>query len=377
MIQEFNTGKAGPKTHVLLIGVGGYPFLKGGVTPVPQVAEAANLLGQLTSPVVSIETLYRKILEYDNNNEWTKPLGSVDILLTPSPGSPPINIAAGIENASLDHIKDAYDSWKARCDTHIDNVALFYYCGHGAEKDNQFLLADDFGKRPQNPWAGAFNFDLTRAAFKSCKAQTQLFFVDACRQITSDMLEENLQVRPLENPSYLKSDSFYNMTLKAAASGESAYGRKNEPTYFTQAVISGLDGLVARKENNQWLIETGSLCWNIYNLLELINPSQSFKQRCQAIGGGPIDIIRRNNAPNAWLEISCNPDNALPAAELACLDRNLSVKEQRQPKPELWKINLKAGFYILRATFQGGNFKNGEVEATALPPVTREQIICQ
>ena len=167
------------------------------------------------------------------------------------------------------------------------------------------------------------------------------------------------------------------MVLKAAASGESAYSKVNEASYFTQAVISGLDGLVARKEKSQWLVETGSLCWNIYDLLDLVNPAQSFRQRCQQGGGGPIAIIRRNTAPHAWLEVSCNPENALPVAELACMDRNLSNTQSRQPLPELWRLKLPAGSYILKATFQTGGFKNGELEATALPPITREEIICQ
>ena len=278
MIQEFNSGKAGPKTHVLLIGVGGYPFLKDGTSARKQSAELQDL-GQLTSPIASVSSLYEKMVEYNNKSVWSRKLGSIEMLLSPPPGSAPVLPGLNIENASLANIQRAYFSWKGRCDQDEDNVALFYYCGHGFQKKYHFLLADDFGEIPQNPWLGAFNFDDTRDAFYSCKAKTPIFLVDACRQVTIEMLQNDLTVAPIENPSLFNPEESKNhLTLKATASGQSAYGKKNQPTYFVQAVISGLDGLVARQdENDDWLIETSCLGTNIHMLLDLINSKQSFK----------------------------------------------------------------------------------------------------
>lgn len=364
-----------PQTHILLIAVGGYPFLKGGKTPVVQTHESAKNLGQLTSPGASLAAYYTKIMEYHANGEWSKPLGSVEILFTPCPDSPPVLPELTIEGASLQNIENAYLNWKNRCDKNIENVTLFIFCGHGAEKTDHYLLADDFGQSSLNPWRGAFNFDLTKAAFKSCKAQTQLFFIDACRQITWDMLTADLVIPPIENPSLLVPDSLFNFTIKATATNLAAYGIPNEPTFFTKAILSGLDGLVARKDNNQWLIETGRLSSHINDLMQLVNAPELTKQRCQTVIGGSIDILRRSDAPNAWLEVTCDPDTALPFAELSCQGIAPPVTPvTRSPQPEPWKFTVKAGFYQLAANFQNGGFPNKTQMTFANPPVTREKI---
>jgi len=380
MIQEFNHGEAGPKTHVLLIGVGGYPFLSGGENAKQQSPELQELT-QLTSPVPSVVSFYNKTVEYNTKNVWSRKLGSIEILLSPAPGSDPVLPELNIENASLANIQNAYYSWKGRCEQHEDNVALFYYCGHGFQKKYHILLADDFGKIPQNPWLGAFNFDDTRNAFYSCKANTPIFLVDACRQVTIEMLQSDLTVSPIENPSLLNPEESKNhLTLKATASGQSAYGKKNQPTYFAQAVISGLDGLVARQdENDDWLIETSSLGTNIHLLLELINPEQSFKQRCQIACGLPANIIKRKEAPVAWLEVTCNPDEAITHAELTCTeDTDIAPNTQvRLPMNEGWKLNIKAAIYKLVATFPAGdNFTGGMRKTSLIPPMSKVKIPC-
>ena len=380
MIKEFNVDQDGPKTHVLLIGVGGYQFLKGGSNAREQSPELQEL-GQLTSPMASIAALYKKVIEYDVQNVWSNKLGSIEILLTPPPGAAPVLPELNIENASLANIRKAYFSWKQRCEQHEDNVALFYYCGHGFQKKHQLLLADDFGEIPANPWLGAFDFDDTRDAFYSCKAKTPVFLVDACRQVTIEMLEKDLTVAPIDLPSLFNpAESKNHLTLKATASGQSAYGKKNEPTYFVQAVINGLDGLVARQdENDEWLIETSGLGTNIHTLLDLVNSQQSFKQRCQMACGLPAEIIKRKAAPMAWLEVSCVPDEALPHAGLTCVEDIDVVTEthKRPPMADKWKLNIKAATYRIVATFEAGkNFTDSTKKASLIPPVKKVNLVC-
>jgi Caspase domain len=380
MLQEFNSGETGPKTHVLLIGVGGYPYLKDGDQAKPQSPELQDL-GQLTSPIASVASMYNKMMEYNTKNVWSKKLGSIEILLSPPPGLASVLPLLNIENANLANIQKAYFSWKGRCDKDEDNVALFYYCGHGFQKKYHFLLADDFGAFPQNPWLGAFNFDDTRDAFYSCKAKTPIFFVDACRQVTIEMLKNDLTVAPIENPSLFNPEESKNhLTLKATASGQSAYGKKNQPTYFAQAVISGLDGLVAKQdEYDDWLIDTGGLSSNIYNLLDLINPEQSFKQRCQIECGLPSDIIKRKDAPIARLEVSCSPVQAVSHAELTCIeDEDTAIQSGiPMPKDNKWEFDIKAATYKVAATFKAGSkFTNCTKKASLIPPIKKVNLNC-
>lgn len=48
--------------HVLLIGVGGYPFLTGGENQLPQTNDLARLR-QLSSPQFSVEAIYNTLLD--------------------------------------------------------------------------------------------------------------------------------------------------------------------------------------------------------------------------------------------------------------------------------------------------------------------------
>ena len=149
---------------------------------------------------------------------------------------------------------------------------FFFFCGHGLEKSEHFLLAEDFGD-PANFWFNAFNFDATRLAFRSCVARTQLFFVDACRQVTSEMLLLNLDgIPPLEPPAYLSPDCDYNLTIKATAVNEKAYSKKNQPSFFTQALINGMEGQAARNSNDEWTVSTGALSSGITSLIRLVDP---------------------------------------------------------------------------------------------------------
>ena len=79
------------------------------------------------------------------------PLGSVELLLS-WPGMGFAN--QPVEGADRDAFGAAFDRWYARCDADPDNVALFYFCGHGCELGDQLLLLEDFGHSPLNPFGG-------------------------------------------------------------------------------------------------------------------------------------------------------------------------------------------------------------------------------
>ena len=76
----------GPRTHALVIGIGGYEHLKGGAgTPLPNLLQYGNL-GQLTSPPRSALAIANALQSPEL--DWRVPLGTVDLLVSTAPGDP-------------------------------------------------------------------------------------------------------------------------------------------------------------------------------------------------------------------------------------------------------------------------------------------------
>ena len=370
------------QTHVLIIGVGAYDNLPGGTDPKEQQFFSAQSLGQLTTSILSAKAFYETVLELGREKSagervgnWTKPLGSVEVLISQVPGTNPI-FEQPINPANRANILQAYFSWKNRCNTRADNVAVFYFCGHGLDKGEHFLLAQDFGKVPENPWEGSFAFDMTRRAFFGCKAETQLFFIDACRQLTSDMIMIDVPLNPIEPPSLRARDCKFNLTQKAAAANESAYGPKSGVTFYTQALIGALTGNASDNDNSQWRVNTGTLAARMNAFLQRVAPSEGYSQRCISTTSDVVDIIHFDHPPVVQVTIGCLPDKALAHAHLACENLQTNNEHTREPEALPWKVVVEAGIYRLKASFTGGEFQSTSVVKPIAPPFVNQQINC-
>ena len=76
----------GPRTHALVIGIGGYEHLRGGAgAPLPNLLQYGNL-GQLTSPARSALTIADAL--QSSMLDWQVPLGTVDLLVSTAPMDP-------------------------------------------------------------------------------------------------------------------------------------------------------------------------------------------------------------------------------------------------------------------------------------------------
>lgn len=376
MALYFNQIQQSPQTHILIIGVGGYPYLNGGTKAIPQTFDGAQMLGQLSSPPVSAEAFFNMAVELHSEGAWIKPLGSINVLVSPDPTANNLFGGKALEPATIGNIENAYLDWKKLCDADPENVAIFFFCGHGLDKAEHYLLAEDFGQRPDNPWKGSFAFDMTRRAFFSCKARTQLFFIDACRQLSSDMLKTDLPANPIEPPSLLAKDCKFNLTQKAAAANESAYGKKNEVSFYTKALIGALKGNASNNDIGEWRIATGTLSYKMNSFLQLEAPGEGYPQRCISTTSDTTDIIRFTKPPMVPLLVTCTPDAALPFAELSCLDPNTNQGETRPPQGDPWETRIKAGLYKIEANFRGGEYKSNYIFKLVTPPSVNQILNC-
>ncbi|MGH2664771.1 caspase family protein [Flavobacterium sp.] len=378
MALYFENKQEGPQTHILMIGVGAYPFLNGGDRFVAQRFDAAQSMGQLGSPSYSVKAFYEAALRLNQNNCWAKPLGSIDVLLSVMPDFPEAFPGNVVEPAIRNNISDAYWRWKDKCDTHEDNVALFFFCGHGLEKaGEQYLLAEDFGENPRSPWDGTFAFDMTRRAFSTCKAKTQIFMVDSCRQVTGDMLSTGIPMNPIEAPNLLARDCKYSLVQKAAATNEQAYGKVNEASFYTKAIIKALEGNAADNDSgNFWKVTTGTLAAKMNMFLQAECASEGYAQRCISTINDVTTLIHLNKPPEVPFSITCDPEQALKHAVLSYQELNTNEKDSRQPESGPWNVNVSAGLYMVEASFAQKNYKNSKKYKPVAPPWANEQLNC-
>ncbi|MBC8873724.1 MAG: tetratricopeptide repeat protein, partial [Planctomycetes bacterium] len=191
----------------------------------------------------------------DNPNA---PLGSVELLLSPSQQlRKPNGEEILIEPATFQNTRSAFERWDQRCDTSRQNVALFYFCGHGVEKDILALLMQDFWSQNSNPWLEAVDFSSTYNGMAVCQAQTQCYFIDTCREVITDVLN-NLHF----HPPALKATNAYESGVRTApilyatAFGRSAFGGDTDVSHFTKALLSVLKGEARDRQQNRWVIHT-------------------------------------------------------------------------------------------------------------------------
>lgn len=365
-----------PQTHVLIIGVGGYRYLSGGAEQKQHTIESIGLLKQLSSPPKSA-LAFRKFIT-ETADRWKAPLGSIEFLLSPSPDDPdPSGENENFEPATIHNITQAYGRWKNRCNSLEENMAIFFFCGHGLEKEEHFLLAEDFGEDSNNPWRGGFSFNKTRRAFHSCKAQTQCFFIDACRQITSGILQQDLPSIPLDVPNFSSSDCLYNLTVKAAAHNEQAYGPRKEPSYFTQALTKAFQGALAKNINNRWVIETGRIASEITHLIGSINSSQDYRQRTTSDITTSTSIFEVSGTPNVEVTIDCLPSEANKFAKLSCQNLLEDIMLENHSDEHPWTINVKAGIYKVFAKFEPPSYQDTSEIFRADPPRETKNVHCQ
>ena len=172
---------AGPGTHVFLIGVGDYPHLKdgSGVTSTNHRG-----MGQITSPPVSAMEMLRWVDTNLNNPE--APLKSIEVLISqvaPAQYTDSAGLSQQIDPATWDNYEAAVAAWKARADSDPQNVAIFYFCGHGlGDGINTHLLMADAGKSAKL-LRHAFHVGDLRLAMGACTAQKQIYLIDACRTV--------------------------------------------------------------------------------------------------------------------------------------------------------------------------------------------------
>jgi hypothetical protein len=370
--------RARAQAHALVIGVGAYRHLEGGLG---KPLEDSMAMGQLTSPPASAKLFADWLIKRYRNPDV--PLGSVEMLVSPTgsydvPEGRSVNVAA----ATMSNVKQAFDRWFSRCDSSADNTAFFYFCGHGIEKERLVLLLEDFGARPNRLFENAMNFGLTHLGMATCRASLQAYFIDSCRLVPSktlDTLEVNApgMVDAPAKPRFSRSAPVYLATARDRA----AYAFADAPTQFTATAIRALDGLGAQNRGGAWQVTPSHVSTAVRDLMEAFASDQALLPAEDRIPpqfpGSDLKELAVNRVichlaspPQVPVRVSCRPEDAGAAAELR-LEQGATCFT-RIPMPGSWDQDVPAGTYRLTATFPGGQYRVGPqttLEVIAYPPM--------
>jgi hypothetical protein len=269
-------GSHTPGTHVIIIGVGHYAFGKNGASGNSNTI--INDLNQLTSPPLSAVAIADWFIESFRNG--AKELASVSMLISddtvkdytpnPAPGvvnnapatgaaagtfSPPVANLAGVKAAALD--------WSHRLNANRDNMAVFYFCGHGVSSGQEAaLLLQDFGD-PGRDFEGAIDVNVLLGTMKNSPAVQQLFLFDCCRTVADDLYKNQPTIgsRILSIPAQNRGHSTpeQQFVLFPSLDGEEAFGVKGQKTVFTRSIIDALSFAAADFSTGIWSTTTGNL----------------------------------------------------------------------------------------------------------------------
>lgn len=343
------------RTHALIIGVGGYPHVADGEDPNPDVVNKFGSLTQLTSAPRSAATLAQWIV--DHKTSWHAPLGTVDLLISPV-ANDDLSLPKNLDGSALAlptfaNVRTAYEGWKNRCSRNKDNIALFYFCGHGGEKSfSLYLLCQDFGAA-NDIWDGAFDFTRTRDAFHTCAAERQLFFVDACRELTLGLLLFEPTARPLEGSRKATDpDCRFNFTQFAAPHNASALGPVKGVSYYSTALMKALDGAAAKNVAGDWIVTTGRIVDTLEEIARMQELPDDYNPNYPEEINETAPFLRVPT-PKVPVTISCLPeeDNAVIVA-MSCQQFGMAPDQwPHSGNVAPWSLELPAETYVVKAEF--------------------------
>ena len=358
--------QASAATHVMIVGVGLYVFGKGQRNP----SVVGGDLRQLTSPPISARAIADWFITHFRNNG--KPLGSVSLLVSdsqPTPYVPPkpkgVAGARIPPPATLANVRAAAKEWAARLSSHPDNLAVFYFCGHGVSSGQAAaLLLEDFGE-PGNDFASAVDFEAFSSVMKNSPAIQQVYFLDCCRT-TADELYANQKQIGTNIVTLLQlqrghTASTQRCVLFPTLDGEKAFGIAKEVSAFTRSLIDAMSFAAADPSRGAWTTSTGRLIDSVTEMLDIRVPQLTNRSTPHAIGLTSFAFNEIDEPDCAQSYVTVSDLKYWGQVELECVHTEGAAPPQKQhsnqvPTEACCVFKLKEG----RWRFAGA--------ATASPP---------
>ncbi len=376
---DVDAGDDGPRLHAFVVGVGPYPFCGERASGPSRSRRILRDLGSLTAPPPSARAVVDWLLANPVDGGGLR-LGTVEVLISdaepvqiePSPES-----HVDVERATFDNFLAGFRGWYGRCDSRDDNVALFYFCGHGwGRRGEQLLLLEDVGREPYSLLANCASFADVYAAMEGCRARTQAYFVDACRGMPTELLELEARSGTLMDVPHRTRGARHAPVMFSTVPGQLAWASVGEVTPFTVAMLQTLDGLGARRgRDRKWTVFTEQVGPDLDAVVEWNTPPGDAVQHVDIGGmGTPGGVLRvLSIPPQVPFQLTCAPPEALRAATAV----SLHPLDDRLPDPlpvvpdsigADGRGEVSAGVYRLHMSFDEGFYHETSHVQDMTPP---------
>lgn len=371
LVFDAGHGAALRQTHALVIGVADYLHLSGGSRFAAAPANNSFGLPRLDSPHVSAISVANLLRTLSNRQA---PIGTIDVVLSPPAYINPQGQQSAVELATMNNITKAFGTWSKRAHANPENVAIFFFCGHGFEKDVMILLPADFGD-PQVANIALNMIDFTTSRYnnlRECDAKTQVYLVDACRENPIDLMRLNVNPTALISTLKTRQPPRDSPVLQSANSGMKAHGAPGQPSYFSRALADCFQKFGAHGQNGGvWEVNTDSLGTAMKHYMPRMKVPGVPPLTCDATGQSNFASLLHSFAGPAYVMslIDCDPRAALSAAQLSVHD-GVKAPQLRQGMADPWELDLAAGQYDVSATFATPPYQNRSFKQLMQPPHT-------
>jgi hypothetical protein len=252
--------------------------------------------------------------------------------------------------------KDAVRAWRNDAGKNSQDMTFFYFAGHGLQRwsDEGILVLADFAKPEEPTLSLCVSFGEIRVGMAPTDshpeiAQTQFYFVDACRVRPSDALNKLINPRPREiwNQELTRADRRQAPVLFSTVDNAVAVGRKGKVSYFAEGLLqafeSGADDLDPSSDPPVWPVTSVTMKTALdrfytKNNLGMITP-----------GGAGTPVLRYlKAAPDVDVVIQIRPDLLAGDCEVELCNNNDGTVEKLPASPTMkFELKVKAGIYCL------------------------------
>ena len=371
-----------PGTHVLVIGVSKYLHFKDGEEP---TSSGKSLrMRQLSSAARSASEFAAWMLnEYNNSNSE---LSSLRVLLSPSDGEeihPDImsKLSDGDFSATINNVEQSIIQFRNACLSDPENIAIIYLAGHGVQLTKTgsiLLLSDCCSNNHATTLKGSIDVMSLHAGFdRPDIAQSQFWFVDACRQIPDIAAHFETLEGGFGLDQTLAGIAESSPVFLAAITGNKAYAYKSGVSLFCTALLKCLRGGFANEPEDGFSdfyhVSVLGLVKTLKNMVQKLAEAEHATQTVDPSGRvNEAVFYEYPETPEVDLTIDLLPNDAWPVTSANVRDEEDQLIAENLSD---WPVNarLKAGIYeiVVNST---ADFKKATRLVNLEPPELTKKI---